>query len=74
MSSLKEISIDHWRRGILLYLEYQSVCPFVRIGSFQPLSRKRVCTPAWNQRGGGQHFLAGEGGANSDDWRDSPAL
>jgi hypothetical protein len=24
---------------------YQSICPFVRIGSTRPLSHKRVCTP-----------------------------
>ncbi len=30
------------RRGIILY---QSVCPFVRIGSPPPLSHKRVCVP-----------------------------
>ncbi len=29
---------------ICVYLEYQSVCPFVRIGS-PPLSRKQVCPP-----------------------------
>ncbi len=26
------------RRGIIVYLEYQSVCPFIRIGSPRPLS------------------------------------
>jgi hypothetical protein len=54
----------------ILYLEYQSVGPFVRIGSPAPLSRKRVYLPPWNQREGGQHSLAseGEGGHNSDDW------
>jgi hypothetical protein len=30
--------------NIQLYLEYQSVCPFVQIGS-SPLYRKRVCPP-----------------------------
>ncbi len=34
-----------------LYLEYNSVCPLVRIGSPSPLSRKRVCPPRY-QRGG----------------------
>ncbi len=33
------------RRGIVLYLEYQSVCPFVWTGSPRPLSRKRVLHP-----------------------------
>ncbi len=45
------------RRGIILYLEYQTVCPFVQIGSPHPLSRKRVChgspLPLWNQKVGG---------------------
>jgi hypothetical protein len=40
-------------RAIMLYLEYKSVCSFLRIGSPCPLSRKRVCTshPLWSQRG-----------------------
>jgi hypothetical protein len=62
---------------LYLFLEYQSICPFVRIGSPRPLSRQRVCPPPQNQRvGGGQHSLAGEGagGADSDDWRESLAL
>jgi hypothetical protein len=51
------------RRGITLYLEYQSVCAFVRIGSPRPLYPKRVCSSLvpWNQKGGRQHSLAGEG-------------
>ncbi len=57
-----------------LELLYQSVCRFVRIGSHAPLPPVSVLPP-WNQRGG-QHSLGGEGagGANSDDWRESPAL
>jgi hypothetical protein len=49
------------RRGIILYLymEYQSVCPFVRIGSPRPLSSH--LEPGW------QH-------SHSDDWRESLAL
>ncbi len=39
------------RRWIILYLEYQSVCPFVRIGSFRPLSHKRVLPTLWFQGG-----------------------
>jgi hypothetical protein len=34
-------------------LEYQSVCPFVGIGFPRTISRKLVCSPPWNQRGGG---------------------
>jgi hypothetical protein len=54
----------------MLYLEYQSVCSFVRI-AFVP---SPVC-PRPGKRGV-QHLLAGEGaeGANSDDWRESLAL
>jgi hypothetical protein len=61
---------------IILYLEYQSVCPFVRIGSTRPLSRKRVCPPSPRTKGRRQPSLSGEGagGANSDDWRESLAL
>ncbi len=64
--------------NIQLYLEYQRVCPFVRIGSPHPFYRKRLCLPPpRNQKGvGRQHLLAGEGagGANSDDWRESLVL
>ncbi len=67
-------------RGIILYLEFQSVCPFVRIGFPPPpptsaLQQASVSTLG-NQRGE-QHSLAGawEGwGANLDDWRESLAL
>ncbi len=38
------------RREKILYIEYQSVCPFVRTGSPQPLLRKRVCHPPWTHR------------------------
>jgi hypothetical protein len=38
------------RRGIIPYLEYQSVCPFVRIG-FPASSPASVPAPLWNQRG-----------------------
>jgi hypothetical protein len=52
-------------RGIIAYLEYQSVCPIVGIGS--PPS------PApWSQRGGNTHSqVRGSGGPNSDDWTES---
>jgi hypothetical protein len=52
---------EHW---IILYLEYQSVCPFIRIGSPSPLSPKRVCLPPLEPKGG-QHLLAGEGAGGS---------
>jgi hypothetical protein len=44
------------RKGIILYLEYQSVCPFVRIGSQRPPSRKRVCPPLGTKGGGNTNF------------------
>jgi hypothetical protein len=56
----------HHRRVIMLYLEYQSVCPFVRIEltpSAHPLLQASVSPP-----------LEGAGRANSDDWRESLAL
>jgi hypothetical protein len=31
------------RKGIIVHIEYQSFCPFVRIGSFYSLPRKRMC-------------------------------
>ncbi len=49
------------QRDYTVLLEYQSVCPCVRIGSPRPLSGKRVCPPFWNQKKVGQHWLAGEG-------------
>ncbi len=59
----------------MLYLEYQSVCPLVRIGSIR-LSPASECVPPGTKGEGGQHSLAGEGvgGAYSDDLRGSLAL
>jgi hypothetical protein len=65
------------RRWIMIFLEYQSVCPLVQIGSAHPLSskRERPPPPPRNQREG-QRSPAGKGigGPNSDDWRRSLAL
>ncbi len=36
--SMQKNQLRHIRRGVILYLEYKSVCPFVRIGSPGPLS------------------------------------
>jgi hypothetical protein len=55
-------------RGIILYLEYQSVCPFVRIGSprcSRPLGTKGEATLACG-RGGGKAY--------SDELKESLAL
>jgi hypothetical protein len=42
------------------YLTYESVCPFVGIGSPHTLPVKRVFLLPWTQRGEEQHFLVGE--------------
>jgi hypothetical protein len=59
-------SLGMGRTGIILYLEYHSVCPFVELAPPAP-SPASECVPP---------LLAGEGagGANSDDWRESLAL
>ncbi len=63
--------------GIIVYIEYQSVCPFVGIGSSHPLPCKRLCLHPWTQGGEEQHSLAGEGVGgpycDDDDWKESVA-
>ncbi len=58
-------------------IEFQSVLPFVGIGSHRPPSSgKLLRLPPWTQRGGG-YSLAGEGvhgRTQSDDWKESLAL
>jgi hypothetical protein len=44
-----------------LNIEYQSVCPYVQIGSRAPLSRNRVCPPPSLEPKGGRHSLAVRG-------------
>jgi hypothetical protein len=51
--TLDILLVDHERRGIVVCIEYQSVCPFVGIGSPHPLTRKRVCLPPLDPRGEG---------------------
>jgi hypothetical protein len=61
----RQFSLVFFCRGIILYLEYQSVC-FLRPNWLHPPPLKRVCPP--RTKGGLQHSLAGErgrGGANS---------
>ncbi len=60
----------------VVYIEYQSVCPFVGIESPNSIPRKRVWLPPGPKGGGGTSSLAGEGvgGLNSDDWTESLAL
>jgi hypothetical protein len=57
------------RRKIIVYIEYQSVCPFVGIEPPHLRSRKRVCLPPCTEKGG-----ATLGGPNSDDWTESLGL
>ncbi len=62
------------RRGIRVYIEYQTVCPIVGIGSLSLVSE---CASIWTQREGKQHSLVSEeveGGPNLDDWKESLAL
>ena len=40
-------SLCKYRRGIILYIEYQSVCPFVWIGPPHPLHCKRKWLHPW---------------------------
>ncbi len=68
--------MGHHPRGIIRYIEYQSVCPFVGFGSPHPLTRKRVELPPRSQLGGYTHFLAGKrnGGPNADEGTDTLVL
>ncbi len=61
------------RRGIIAYIEYQSVCSFVGFGSPPPTAS---VSPPLDPKVGKQHSLAGEGiwRPNSDDWTESLAL
>jgi hypothetical protein len=59
----------------MLYLEYQSVCPLVRIGSLRPSPASECVIPGTKGEGGNTRLRVRGwgGGANSDDWRDSLA-
>ncbi len=48
------------RRRIIVYIEYQSVCPFVGIGSPTPTPTSQCVSPL-GPKGGDQHSLADEG-------------
>ncbi len=52
--------LEAYREHSVVYIEYQSVCPFVGIESHIPLHRKRECLPL-GPKGGEQHTLADEG-------------
>jgi hypothetical protein len=46
-------SVGKHRTGIIVYIEYQGICPFFGNGSSQPLARKQVYLPRpWTQREG----------------------
>ncbi len=49
------------RIRIIVYIEYQSVSPFVGIGSTQHPHPQASVSPPWTQRGKEQHSLASEG-------------
>ncbi len=59
----------------VVYIEYQSVCPFVGTGSPPPLTRKRVCLPHLDPKGGGATLpceVAGEGGIQFEQMERKP--
>ncbi len=58
-SGLWQLEVFGVRKGIIVYLEYQTVCPIFGIGSPPP----RVFIPPWTQRGGGGelHYVVGGG-------------
>jgi hypothetical protein len=59
---------------IYTYLDYQNVCPFVRIGTPYSLSRKQVCPPR-NQSGGHTRLrLMGWGGSQFRRLEKKPSL
>ncbi len=60
----------------VVYIEYQSVCPFVGIGSPTPSLRKRECLSLGPKEGGSNTRLGVRvaEGANSDDWTEILAL
>jgi hypothetical protein len=64
----------------IVYIEHQSACPFVVIGSPQPLLPSSVSPPTWILGGesGGATFACGGkgwvGGPNSDEWAKTLAL
>jgi hypothetical protein len=47
------------RRGIMIYIEYQSVCPFVGIGSPPPPFPVSECVSPLDPKGGGATLPCG---------------
>ncbi len=58
-----------------MYLENQSVCPLIQIGTPPPTKSECVPTPREPKEGICTHSPAGEGvgGPISDDWRKKPS-
>jgi hypothetical protein len=67
--ALSQLEAVVTRKRIKVYIEYQSVCPFVVIESPPPASK--CVPPPWTQRGKEQHSLVSEGvgGPSSDNWK-----
>ncbi len=63
----------HYRTGIILYIEYQSVYTFVGIGSPHPLPPSECVSPLGPKKGGAT-LACGWGGPYSDDRTESMAL
>ncbi len=63
----------HVCKGIIVNIAYQSLCPFIGIGSPPPQPAR---VSPLDPKGEEQHSLAGEGmgGPNSDGWKESLAL
>ena len=60
---IRLFSLCKYRTGIIVYIEYQNVCPFVWIGPPHPLHRKQKWLHPWplGPKWGGTHSLPGEG-------------
>ncbi len=62
------------RRGIKVYIKYQSVCPFFRIGFPHPSPLKRVRLPYGAKGRKSNTPLWVTRGTSSDDWKEGLAL
>ncbi len=64
---IRLFSLCKYRRGIIVYIEYQSVCPFVWIGPPHPQHRKRKWLHPWplGPKWGGDTFASGGGSGGS---------
>jgi hypothetical protein len=62
------------RRGIIVYIEYQSVCPFVGIGSPPPPPPQASVSPLLDPKGGWSNTRLRMRGPNSGKYTESLAL